>query len=80
MHIKSYVVDFTHVLQNFYSFISKNNVESARIVIDGRDDASNLKVQKAFFDVFNNGTTHLSIEKELRDMKKALWRIKKFMI
>jgi hypothetical protein len=68
------------VLQNFYSFISKNNVESARIVIDGRDDASNLKVQKAFFDVFNNGTTHLSIEKELRDMKKALWRIKKFMI
>lgn len=66
-----YVVAFTHVLQNFYSFISKNNVESARIVIEGRDDASNLKIQKAFFDVFNNGTTHLSIEKELRDKIKG---------
>lgn len=66
-----YVVAFTHVLQNFYSFISRNNVESARIVIEGRDDASNLNIQKAFFDVFNNGTTHLSIEKELRDKIKG---------
>lgn len=66
-----YIVAFTHVLQNFCSFISMSNVESARIVIEGRDDASNLKIQKAFFDVFNNGTTHLNIEKELRDKIKG---------
>lgn len=62
-----YVVAFTDLLQNYYSFISKNNVSSARIVLESRDDASNLIIQKAFFDVFNNGTTHLNISQELRD-------------
>lgn len=72
-----YIVAFTHVLQSFYSFISKRNAESARIVIEARDDASNLEVQKAFFDVFNNGTTHLSIENELRDKIKGFIVAKK---
>lgn len=66
-----YVVAFTHVLQNFYSLINSFNAESARIVIESRDDFANLAVQKAFFDVFNNGTTHLNIKQELRDKIKG---------
>lgn len=66
-----YVVAFTHVLQSFYSLINQIDAESARIVIESRDDYSNLLVQKAFFDVFNNGTTHLHIKEELRDKIKG---------
>lgn len=72
-----YVIAFTHILQNFYSFINKDEIESARIVIESRDDASNLKVQKAFFDVFNNGTIHLEIEDRLRDKIKGFIIAKK---
>lgn len=72
-----YIVAFTHVLQNFYSFISKNPTESARIVIESRDDAQNLIVQKAFFDVFNNGTTHLNVLQQLRDKIKGFIVAKK---
>lgn len=72
-----YIVAFTHLLQSFYNFISKQNVESARIVIEGRDDLSNLRIQKSFFDVFNNGTTHLNIETELRDKIKGFIIAKK---
>ena len=66
-----YIIAFTHVLQSFYSFIKKNNAESARIVIEARDDFSNLAVQKAFFDVFNNGTTHLNVNQALKDKIKG---------
>lgn len=66
-----YIIGFMHVLQNFYSFISNEKIESARIVIEGRDDYSNLLVQKAVFDVFNNGTIHLDIEEKLRSKIKG---------
>ena len=66
-----YIVAFTHVLQNFYSFINIKNAESARIIIEGRDDALNLRIQKAFFDVFNNGTTHLNVKLELQEKIKG---------
>ncbi|HBF2361003.1 TPA: DUF3800 domain-containing protein [Clostridioides difficile] len=72
-----YVVAFIHVLQNFYSFVNNETVESARIVIESRDDVSNLKVQKAFFDVFNNGTIYLDIDEELRDKVKGFIIAKK---
>lgn len=72
-----YVVAFTHVLQNFYSFLNKKKAESGRIIIESRDDTSNLKVQKAFFDVFNNGTTHLNIEDKLRNKIKGFTISKK---
>lgn len=64
-----YVIGFTYVLQSFYSFISDSQVESARIVIESRDDNKDLKVQKAFFDVFNNGTIHLDSEKSKEKIK-----------
>lgn len=66
-----YIIGFMHVLQNFYSFISNEKIESARIVIEGRDHYSNLLVQKAVFDVFNNGTIHLDIEEKLRSKIKG---------
>lgn len=64
-----YVVGFTYVLQSFYSFISNPMVESARIVIESRDDNENLYVQKAFFDVFNNGTIHFNFEEHKKKIK-----------
>lgn len=72
-----YVIAFTHVLQNYYSFINKNNAESARIIVESRDDNSNLIVQKAFFDVFNNGTTLLDIDKCTKDKIKGFIMAKK---
>lgn len=72
-----YVIAFTHVLQNYYSFISKNDIESARIIVESRDDNSNLIVQKAFFDVFNNGTTLLEVDKNTKDKIKGFVMAKK---
>ena len=66
-----------HILQNFYSFIDNEEVESAKIVIEGRDDYSNLLVQKAFFDVFNNGTTYLNVKQRLRNKIKGFVIAKK---
>lgn len=43
-----YIVAFTYILQNFYSFIHINDVDSARIVIEARDDSKNLAIQKSF--------------------------------
>lgn len=72
-----YVIAFTHVLQRYYSFIDKNNAQSARIVVEARDDNSNLIVQKAFFDVFNNGTTLLDVNLETKDKIKGFIMAKK---
>lgn len=58
-----YIIAFTHILEVFYMFIEKVNAESARIVIEARDDKQNLTVQKAFFDVYSNGTIHVNCEK-----------------
>ena len=57
-----YIVAFTHLLQNFYTFISIYDADSARIVIEARDDAKNLAIQKSFFDVYNAGTMHLKLD------------------
>lgn len=57
-----YIIAFTHILEVFYLFIEKVNAESARIVIEARDDKQNLTVQKAFFDVYSNGTSHVNCE------------------
>lgn len=62
-----YVIAFSHLLQCFYSFITKNPTESARIVIEARDDKANLSVQKAFFDVFNNGGAYLKVDETIRN-------------
>ena len=72
-----YVVAFTHILQTFYSFVGQSAVESARIVLESRDDSQNLDIQKAFFDVFNIGTTHLNVEQSLRDKIKGFIVAKK---
>ncbi|QFG01303.1 DUF3800 domain-containing protein (plasmid) [Psychrobacillus glaciei] len=58
-----YIIAFTHILEAFYLFIEKVDAESARIVIEARDDKKNLTVQKAFFDVYSNGTIHVDCEK-----------------
>lgn len=58
-----YIIAFTHILEAFYMFIEKEDAESARIVIEARDDKQNLTVQKAFFDVYSNGTIHVNCEK-----------------
>ncbi len=73
-----YIVAFTHILQNFYSFLNNTNAESARIVIESRDDASNLLVQKTFFDVFNNGTEHLHIDETLKKRMKGFVMASKY--
>lgn len=57
-----YVVAFSHIMESFYSFINNEEVESARIILEARDDFKNLKIQKAFFDIFNSGTTHMDID------------------
>jgi hypothetical protein len=72
-----YIVAFTHILQNFYAYISLNNADSARIVIESRDDAANLAIQKSFFDVYNSGTTHLNIDEKLRSKIKGFIIAKK---
>ncbi|MCK4258865.1 MAG: DUF3800 domain-containing protein [Halanaerobiales bacterium] len=66
-----YAIAFTHILQNYYSFIYKNNAKSARIVVEGRDDNQNLIVQKTFFDIFNNGTNLLNIDQTLKGKIKG---------
>lgn len=72
-----YIVGFMHILQNFYSFIDNEGVASSKIVIEGRDDFSNLLVQRAFFDVFNNGTIYLNVEQRLRNKIKGFVIVKK---
>jgi hypothetical protein len=72
-----YIVAFMHVLTSYYSFINNNNTESARIIIESRDDAQNLTVQKAFFDVFNSGTIHLDVAHHLREKVKGFIIAKK---
>lgn len=62
-----YSVAFSHLLQCFYSFISKNNVEKAKIVIEGIEDKADLYVQKTFFDVFNNGGVYLNINEQMQE-------------
>ena len=64
-----YVIAFTHLLKTFYTFIGSSKVETARIICESRDDNQNLQVQKAFFDVFNNGTIHLNIETHREKIK-----------
>ncbi len=66
-----YIVAFTYILQNFYSFIHINDVDSARIVIEARDDSKNLAIQKSFFDVYNTGTTHLKLNEHLQNKIKG---------
>ncbi|BCB39509.1 amidohydrolase [Bacillus cereus] len=61
-HKDPYVVAFIHILETFYSFLSQSHVENARIVLESRDDFENLLIQKAFFEVFNNGTMHLDFQ------------------
>ncbi|MFR1707630.1 MAG: DUF3800 domain-containing protein [Clostridium sp.] len=61
-----YVIAFSHLLQSFYSFITRKNVENARIVIEGVEDRADLYVQKAFFDVFNNGAVYLEIDEKIQ--------------
>jgi hypothetical protein len=64
-----YVIAFTHLMEAFYSILSPKNVESGRIVLEARDDNENLAVQKAFFEVFNNGTLHLDVEEQRKKIK-----------
>lgn len=68
-HKDPYVVAFIHILETFYSFLSQTDVENARIVLESRDDYENLLIQKAFFEVFNNGTMHLDFQKYREKIK-----------
>lgn len=67
-----YIVAFGHIMESFYSFINQSHVESARIILESRDDFKNLKIQQAFFDIFNTGTVHM-------DVASAKSKIKGFM-
>lgn len=72
-----YTVGFMSILQSFYCVLNENNIESAVIVIEGRDDYSNLLVQKAFFDVYNNGTLQLQVIDRLKNKIKGFVIAKK---
>lgn len=64
-----YVIAFTHLMEAFYSFLSPAGIDSGRIVLESRDANENLSVQKAFFEVFNNGTLHVDIESQREKIK-----------
>lgn len=64
-----YVIAFTYLMEAYYSFLSPSSIESGRIILESRDDNENLSVQKAFFEVFNNGTLHLDIENQREKIK-----------
>jgi len=66
-----YVVAFSHIMKSFLDFISAPQVESARIVLESRDDFHNFQVQKAFFDIYNSGTVHLDITDEIKKKIKG---------
>lgn len=66
-----YVVAFAHIMKSFLSLISKPDVESARIVMESRDDFHNFKIQKAFFDIFHSGTVHLDITDDMKEKIKG---------
>ncbi|MBL3890740.1 DUF3800 domain-containing protein [Bacillus cereus] len=61
-----YEIAFIYILDMYYSMLSHSDVDSGRVVIESRDDNQNLRAQRAFFDVFINGTTHqdFSIHRE----------------
>lgn len=62
-----YIIAFSQLLQCYYSFIMNNKVDSAKIVIEGIEDKKDLHVQKAFFDVFNNGDAYLKINEQIQE-------------
>lgn len=64
-----YVVAFSHLLESFYSFLNNSDVESARIVLESRDEFLNLEVQKAFFDIFNAGTATVDVQMSKNKIK-----------
>ncbi|MDM5279346.1 DUF3800 domain-containing protein [Paenibacillus silvae] len=64
-----YVIAFTHLMEAFYSFLGSSSIDSGRIVLESRDDKGNLAVQRAFFEVFNNGTLHLDVENQREKIK-----------
>lgn len=66
-----YVVAFAHIMKSFLSLISNSSVESARIVMESRDDFHNFKIQKAFFDIFHSGTVHLDITDDMKEKIKG---------
>lgn len=72
-----YVVAFAHIMESFYSFIVHHDAESARIVLESRDDNQNLLIQKAFFDIYNSGTLHMNVESTKEKIKGFIFAGKK---
>lgn len=68
-----YVVAFSHLMESFYSFLNAPNITTARIVLESRDENSNLTVQKAFFDIFNSGTASIDVEANKSKIKGFLF-------
>lgn len=68
-HKDFYVVAFSHLMESFFSLLDDPHVTSARIVLESRDDYSNLKVQKAFFDIFNSGTASIDVDSNREKIK-----------
>ena len=60
-----YTVAFSHIMKSFFSLINDDNVESARILLESRDDNHDFKIQKSFFELFNNGTVHLDVTEKI---------------
>lgn len=66
-----YVVALGHIMKSFLDFISSPLIESARIVLESRDDFHNFQMQKAFFDIYNSGTVHLDITDDIKSKIKG---------
>lgn len=66
-----YEIAFAHLLESYYIYIKKYNIESAKIILESRDEASNFIVQNTFFKVFNNGTTYYNIDDSVKNKIKG---------
>lgn len=72
-----YSIAFSHIMKSIYHFIDDEKVEQIDIYLESRNETSNFKVQKSFFNTFFNGNLHLEIKQELRKkIKRFVFKYK----
>ena len=72
-----YIVAFAHVMKSLYSFISRSDVKSVRIVLESREENLNLEMQKGFFNILSSGTVHLDISTHKEKIKSFVFAEKR---
>ncbi|HII4442023.1 DUF3800 domain-containing protein [Clostridium perfringens] len=62
-----YDIALSELMDSYYAYIHKNNISTARIVLESREDDCNIVTQNAFFTVYNHGTLLRKSENNIKE-------------